>query len=94
MAPSPALNRVSLDQLSASVRSLKEFSSELIKGETRLLQVPSGILVITEAGLEILSEAAEPCEVVMMILSSQDKETLMQTGQAWNFSLFFIIFPL
>ncbi|CAE7360128.1 amt, partial [Symbiodinium microadriaticum] len=49
--------------------SLKEFSSELIKGETRLLQVPSGeILVITE--------------VVMMILQNPEtKETLVQTGQ-------------
>jgi len=52
-------------------KSLKEFSSELIKGETRLLQVPSGeILVITE--------------VVMMILQNPEtKETLVQTGQVW-----------
>jgi len=52
-------------------KSLKEFSSELIKGETRLLQVASGeILVITE--------------VVMMILTNKEnKETLVQTGQVW-----------
>jgi len=52
-------------------KTLKEFSSELIKGETRLLQVPSGeILVITE--------------VVMLILQNNEtKETLVQTGQVW-----------
>eukprot|EP00913_Durusdinium_trenchii_P000059 g54.t1 len=54
-------------------KSLKEFSSELIKGETRLLQVSSGeILVITEAG------------VVMLILHNPEtKETLVQTAQMW-----------
>ncbi|CAE7649227.1 amt1, partial [Symbiodinium sp. KB8] len=53
-------------------KSLKEFSSELIKGETRLLQVPSGeILVITE--------------VVMMILQNPEtKETLVQTGLIYS----------
>ncbi|CAK9002652.1 unnamed protein product [Durusdinium trenchii] len=52
-------------------KSLKEFSSELIKGETRLLQVSSGeILVITE--------------VVMLILHNPEtKETLVQTAQMW-----------
>eukprot|EP00913_Durusdinium_trenchii_P031077 g29102.t1 len=52
-------------------KSLKEFSSELIKGETRLLQVPGGgILVITE--------------VVMLILTNAEtNETLIQTGQVW-----------
>jgi len=52
-------------------KSLKEFSSELIKGETRLLQVASGeILVITE--------------VVMLILHNPaTKETLVQTAQVW-----------
>jgi len=52
-------------------KTLKEFSSELIKGETRLLQVSSGeILVITE--------------VVMLILHNPEtKETLVQTAQMW-----------
>lgn len=52
-------------------KSLKEFSSELIKGETRLLQVSSGeILVITE--------------VVMLIWHNpESKETLVQTAQMW-----------
>lgn len=52
-------------------KTLKEFSSELIKGETRLLQVSSGeILVITE--------------VVMLILHNpESKETLVQTAQMW-----------
>ncbi|CAJ1374324.1 unnamed protein product [Effrenium voratum] len=52
-------------------KSLKEFSNELIKGETRLLQVDGGeILVITE--------------VVMLILQNPEaKETLVQTAQVW-----------
>mmetsp|Transcript_76031 Transcript_76031/g.181856 ORF Transcript_76031/g.181856 Transcript_76031/m.181856 type:complete len:765 (-) Transcript_76031:159-2453(-) len=51
-------------------KSLKEFSSELIKGETRLLQVESEILVITE--------------VVMLILrNAENKEILVQTAQVW-----------
>jgi len=52
-------------------KSLKEFSTELVKGETRLLQLDDGrILVITE--------------VVMMVLQKQDtKEVLVQTSQVW-----------
>eukprot|EP00930_Biecheleria_cincta_P095298 TRINITY_DN87279_c0_g1_i1.p1 TRINITY_DN87279_c0_g1~~TRINITY_DN87279_c0_g1_i1.p1 ORF type:complete len:771 (+),score=157.91 TRINITY_DN87279_c0_g1_i1:64-2376(+) len=52
-------------------KTLKEFSTELVKGETRLLQVEGGqILVITE--------------VVMMVLQKQDtKEVLVQTSQLW-----------
>lgn len=52
-------------------KSLKDFSSELLKGETRLLQVEGGqLLVITE--------------VVMMVLQKKDtKEVLIQTSQLW-----------
>jgi len=49
-------------------KSLKEISSELIKGETRLLKVDNDLLLITE--------------VVMLILTS-DKTTLVQAGQVW-----------
>jgi len=51
-------------------KTLKQFSSELIKGETRLLMTENGILVITE--------------VVMVVLDKPDsKQTLVQTGQVW-----------
>jgi len=51
-------------------KSMKEISSELIKGETRILKVGSELLLITE--------------VVMLILAKGDtKETLVQAGQTW-----------
>ncbi|CAJ1372857.1 unnamed protein product, partial [Effrenium voratum] len=64
-------NGIDINQFGQNgTKSLKEFSSELIKGETRLLQVDGEILVITE--------------VVMLILTnSANKETLIQVGQVW-----------
>jgi len=53
-------------------KSLKEISSELIKGETRILKVGRELLLITE--------------VVMLILTKGEgdtKETLVQAGQTW-----------
>eukprot|EP00933_Yihiella_yeosuensis_P033266 TRINITY_DN27000_c0_g1_i1.p1 TRINITY_DN27000_c0_g1~~TRINITY_DN27000_c0_g1_i1.p1 ORF type:complete len:769 (-),score=217.56 TRINITY_DN27000_c0_g1_i1:132-2438(-) len=50
-------------------RTLKEFSSELIKGETRLLQAASGdLLVITEV-------------VMLIVTNPQTNETLVQVQQ-------------